>query len=200
MYNVLEKLRMGEALTAKDRQVHEQGLVSVLKQIHDELDAAVLAAYGWEDLTGFGNLSGLGASRVAADRDAQILERLVALNAERAAEEAQGLVRWLRPEYQAPDETPQPAARQAALLEVAETAEVAPPDGKQPWPDTLPARARAVRAALVNAAAPATARDLASFFRGRRTDNRLAELQAILETLAALGQATETEDGRFLAA
>jgi hypothetical protein len=41
MYNVLEKLRAGEPLTAKDKVVHEQGLVSVLRQIHDELDAAV---------------------------------------------------------------------------------------------------------------------------------------------------------------
>ncbi len=47
MYNVLEKLRSGEALTAKERQVHEQGLVSVLKQLHDELDLAVFDAYGW---------------------------------------------------------------------------------------------------------------------------------------------------------
>jgi hypothetical protein len=29
---------------------------------------------------------------------------LVALNAERAEEERNGLIRWLRPEYQAPDE------------------------------------------------------------------------------------------------
>jgi len=32
MYNVLEKLRSGEALTAKDKVIHEQGLVSVLKK------------------------------------------------------------------------------------------------------------------------------------------------------------------------
>jgi hypothetical protein len=32
--------------------------------------------------------------------DQQILEKLVALNAERAAEEAKGQIRWLRPEYQ----------------------------------------------------------------------------------------------------
>jgi len=52
MYNVLEQLRRGEPLGPKERQVHEQGLVSVLRQLHDELDAAVLAAYGWADLTG----------------------------------------------------------------------------------------------------------------------------------------------------
>ena len=47
MYNVLEKLRSGEPLTDKEKVTHEQGLVSVLKQIHDDLDAAVFDAYGW---------------------------------------------------------------------------------------------------------------------------------------------------------
>lgn len=46
MYNVLEKLRAVQELNAKERVIHEQGLVSVLKQIHDELDAAVFEAYG----------------------------------------------------------------------------------------------------------------------------------------------------------
>ncbi len=50
IYNVLEKLRRGEPLTSKDKLIHEQGLVSVLRQLHDDLDAAVLAAYGWEDV------------------------------------------------------------------------------------------------------------------------------------------------------
>ena len=40
-----------EALTAKEKVVHEHGLVGVLKSLHDELDAAVLQAYGWTDLT-----------------------------------------------------------------------------------------------------------------------------------------------------
>ena len=34
--------------------------------------------------------------------DAEILERVVALNSERAAEEAGGKVRWLRPDNQNP--------------------------------------------------------------------------------------------------
>src|SRR3546814_3787686 len=46
-----------------------------------------LEAYGWP-----ANLS-----------DEEVLTRLVALNKERAAEEAKGLIRWLRPEFQAPD-------------------------------------------------------------------------------------------------
>jgi hypothetical protein len=50
MYNVLEKLRSGEALNAKEKVIHDKGLVSVLKQIHDEIDHAVLEAYGWGDI------------------------------------------------------------------------------------------------------------------------------------------------------
>ena len=42
MYNVLEKLRAGEALSEKDKKIHDEGLVTVLKQIHDDLDEAVL--------------------------------------------------------------------------------------------------------------------------------------------------------------
>lgn len=34
--------------------------------------------------------------------DEEILQLLVALNAERTAEEQQGLIRWLRPEFQNP--------------------------------------------------------------------------------------------------
>ena len=48
--NVLAKLRTGEALTAKDKAIHDQGLVSVLRQIHDDLDAAMLESYGWGDM------------------------------------------------------------------------------------------------------------------------------------------------------
>ncbi|MFZ1574652.1 MAG: DNA methyltransferase, partial [Chromatiaceae bacterium] len=51
MYNVLDLLRRGAPLSPKDRQIHEQGLVAVLRPLHDDLDAAVLAAYGGEDLT-----------------------------------------------------------------------------------------------------------------------------------------------------
>src|SRR5690606_4964682 len=41
-YNVLEKLRRGDVLNAKDKVIHEHGLVGVLKSLHDELDVAVL--------------------------------------------------------------------------------------------------------------------------------------------------------------
>ena len=98
MYNVLEKLKTGEALNAKEKVIHEHGLVAVLKTLHDELDRAVLDAYDWSDLAQLlevvnGNAApgagGLPATREDCKRalDDALLERLVALNAERAAEE-----------------------------------------------------------------------------------------------------------------
>jgi len=81
MYNVLEKLKVSLPMTAKERAIHEMGLVSVLKSLHDELDAAVLEAYGWQDLLP----SPAGGRGAGGEGDETILERLVALNAERAA-------------------------------------------------------------------------------------------------------------------
>ncbi|BBI72512.2 hypothetical protein HAALTHF_21870n [Vreelandella aquamarina] len=110
MYNVMEKLRAGEELNAKEQTINQQGLVSTLLADHDALDRAVFNAYGWDDLAKA--LVGLpGATTPLPDKPAaqaeaeeELLMRLVALNKQRTAEEAQGKVRWLRPDYQAPEE------------------------------------------------------------------------------------------------
>jgi hypothetical protein len=175
MYNVLERLRVGEPLNERERATHEQGLVSVLRQIHDELDAAVAVAYGWPH----------------ALPDEEILERLVQLNAERAAEERRGLVRWLRPEYQ------RPAAGVAAGFD--EGFETAAPaaarEKKQEWPRTLPEQARALRHMLAAQPGVVTPEQLARKFMRARVE-RITEL---LQTLVSLGQAREVEAGRFAA-
>jgi len=174
MYNVLGKLRAAGTLTAKEKRIHEQGLVSVLKEIHDELDAAVFGAYGWShDLM-----------------DEQLLGRLVALNAERAEEERRGLVRWLRPEFQNPSGI-KPES-QVQLIE-GEEGEAAPaaPSAKGVWPKKLPAQIAAVRDLVLSSEASWTIERVASSFKGaRRTD-----VEAVLESLAALGVALCYGDG-----
>jgi len=106
LYNVLEKLRSSEPLTAKEKQIHDQGLFTVLRQIHDELDEAVLEAYGLSDLKGSAGVPPALANEESG-RDAHA--PLVVLNHERAAEEKRGLIRYLRPEYQNPTSAaPQP--------------------------------------------------------------------------------------------
>ncbi len=120
----------------------------------------------------------------------------MALNAERAAEEARGLVRWLRPEYQAPlaaaagpapadpDETP----GAAGALPPAEAA----PAG---WPAAPAEQAAAVRAALTGLGRPATAGEVAAAFDAAPA----ARIEEWLAVLAALGQARTDETERYTA-
>ena len=79
MYNVLEALRAGRELTAKEKPIHTQGLVSVLKELHDELDAAVLAAYG---LAGVPQADWLQRLAVGDRREREFREQLTGLNEE----------------------------------------------------------------------------------------------------------------------
>ncbi len=181
MYNVLEKLRSGEELSAKERVVHEQGLVSVLKQIHDELDAAVFAAYGWPvTLT-----------------DEEILERLVSLNHERAEEEKRGIVRWLRPEFQNPQGAKAPAQEQIPGTEIEPKKAVKGAAGgkgakveKRAWPKELPQQVAAVRDLLAEASALDLAKAKAAF-KGAKEE----ALAAALDSLAALGLAVASGAG-----
>ena len=168
LYNVLESLRAGQTLTPAERDIHDAGQVSVLRRLHDELDAAVAEAYGWpNDLPAAG-----------------IVARVVALNVARQAEEAAGLVRWLRPAFQAPAE--QRRAGQAAMP-VDQAQAVALPA----WPARDADRAVALRAAL--AAAPGRPADMSRRFQRANA----TKIRAILETLAALGQARKAADGRY---
>jgi hypothetical protein len=200
MYNVLEKLRSGEALNAKEKIIHEQGLVSVLRELHDELDRTVFAAYGWDDLAD--KLIGLpGAttplpdkSEAQAEAEEELLCRLVALNHERAAEEARGLIRWLRPEYQNPDHR-KVSASTAVITDQAEAdldaeVETVVAVGKQAWPKEMREQVATVRAALT--LQPHTVDSLATQF--KRSPK--AAVQSVLEALEELGMVAN-DDGRF---
>jgi hypothetical protein len=188
MYNVLEAVRAGTTLTAKEKKIYDQGLVGILKQLHDELDAAVADAYGWPDL-GAHSLSG-----VEGVRD-EILTRLVALNAERAAEEAQGNIRWLRPEYQAPTATTAPTGKQAKLDVDDETTATIAPAALRTWPSELPAQVSALSEVLGGLAAPASVEAIAAHFDGKKSKKRLEEMERLLETLRVLGLAGVGDDG-----
>jgi hypothetical protein len=170
LYNVLEKLRAGAPLTPAERDAHDAGQVSILYHLHTRLDEAVAVAYGWP----------------ATLSAPEIVTRVVALNALRAAEEAEGHVRWLRPEYQAPEEARRHAT-QGALAVDEVTMEASP------WPKSAPAQYVALRAAL--SGGPATPSEVARHFK-KAPVRRLREM---LRTLTALGQAREAPGGRFTA-
>lgn len=180
LYNVLEKVKAGAALTEAEADVKSRGRVLILKELHDQIDAAVFEAYGWPaDLT-----------------DEQILERLVALNAERAREEAAGHVRWLRPDYQIP-RFAKGVERKSGELDLGETV-VAIDTALPAFPTERDEAPLAVEQILLRAAGPLSQAEIARAFKkgGKRLEPRIARA---LNTLVRFGNVTLTADGRYLA-
>ena len=180
LYNVLEKLRAGttpDALEPANRRIFDEGLVLILKELHDRLDAAVADAYAWP--------ADLG--------DEDILARLVALNMDRAKEEARGQVRWLRPEHQIPRFG---SAKEKAELDLVgggmAIEGVAGPKPSFPAEDV--AQTAAVMSALAVASGPMDAPAVASTFKqGRRVAPKVG---AVLNALARMGFAASSDGGR----
>jgi hypothetical protein len=239
MYNLLEKLRAGEPFTDKDRDYNDRALVSTLKQIHDDLDVAVLEAYGWGDLVpllspspsgrgargeglnapspssptllpaGEGSRSPSPGGRGARGEglDDLILERLVALNADRAEEERNGHIRWLRPEYQAPDQSPLSSGRgsggegsggegqQQVLTGITEPEEtVIAPVEQQKFPTSFKDQLAAIRDLLRTQGGEWTVAQVKAQF--KNASRKQKAIQDCLDTLTELGViAVHTEDG-----
>jgi Fe2+ or Zn2+ uptake regulation protein len=191
MYNVLDKLRSGKTLNHNDERIKNDGLVLVLKDLHDQLDTLVFEAYGWPiDLD-----------------DEEILTRLVELNKERAAEEKEGKVRWLRPEYQIPRfgseaerarlEEERRRAREEALfaerqpsLDLEDSLQEMKP--RYPTGDELAETAAVIRV-MATAEEPLSISAICSYFsQGRQVEKRVA---STVFALARLGHLTSTDDG-----
>ncbi|MBY5939056.1 MULTISPECIES: class I SAM-dependent DNA methyltransferase [Marinobacter] len=187
IYNVLEKLRSGDELTDKEKTIHQQGLIAILRELHDELDHAVFEAYGWSDLEG--NLVGRpGATTPLPDKPAdqaeaeeELLMRLVDLNKQRAEEESRGIVRWLRPGYQAPDAVQ--TAVDIAPKAAAATSEAVTSKSKAAFPKAIPDQLRVLREALAERSY--TTENLAGLFKRKPVKS----VEEGLQSLVAVGMA-----------
>lgn len=194
MYNVLEKLRAKDVgsrnksghddmkieLTSEEERIKEEGLILILKELHDKLDRLVFQAYGWPE-----TLS-----------DEEILEKLVALNHERAAEERRGHVRWLRPDYQIPrfgKDVDKQAAKEEGAQIAADLGLREPSARKPSFPADPVAQTAAVFALLAGTRGPTNAEALAGHF--RKTKALEKTIFDVLESLARLGHVT-TKDGQ----
>lgn len=188
MYNVLEKVRLrppqgggGEPLTPAEHEIFDKALILTLKHLHDELDAAVADAYGWpRDLP-----------------QTEVLARLVALNKERAAEEARGLVRWLRPEYQIPRFGSKKDKEELELVggEGEGMREDKAVSAKPNFPAKDIEQTIAVTMALVRAAGPLSAAEIARQFKqGRKIENRI---EYTLKAMARMGELSSQDGLRF---
>lgn len=179
LYNVLERIREadagGAALTDKERTFHDAALVGVLRSIHQSLDEAVADAYGWP----------------AVLPEADVLDRMIALNAARRREEAEGTIRWLRPDLQKgrPGLAIQPelegfGGKGAADVPHPET-EVAA------WPKDRYEQIKAIRDLLASRPGTCTAPEVAAAFRSAS----LSAVRRHLEMLERIGFLAGYGDG-----
>lgn len=180
--------------------MHQAGLISVLKEIHDDIDRAVLASYGWEDLIPAlvgkpgATLPSLHKTPDQEAAEEDLLSRLVTLNQERTLEERRGNVRWLRPDYQISQlgvKAPKPEGEHVGVLDV-----VLPDSVDRPkWPSDGLEQIRLVRDMLGKAPAPTPPDAIAAAFDGKNTSKRKDRVGQVLETLVATGIARTGEHG-----
>jgi hypothetical protein len=180
LYNVVEKLKAGAALTETEEDVKRRGLAGVIRSLHEDIDRATAEAYGWpHDLP-----------------EEEILARLVALNAERAAEEAAGHVRWLRPDFQIP-RFGKGAAAVTGELDLGPVV-VAFDRDKPAFPKERYEQPLAVKRFLLSAGRPLDAGDVARAFKGPWKP-RIPRITAVLASLHRYGEIERLEDGRYAA-
>ena len=175
LYNLREKLKKGEAFDLVELDQRTRGRVDIIAELHDRIDDAVADAYGWpRDLT-----------------DEQIVERLVALNAERHAEEQQGKVRWLRPEYQIAKAglTQLPAKGKVEQIEALLPEAVAK---KPAFPRDAIGQTAAVLADLRGGGTMTAEAIARRYSQGRKVEKRIA---STLEALVRLGHVAADGEG-----
>ena len=130
--------------------------------------------------------------------DETILERLVALNAERAAEEARGHIRWLRPEFQNPQAAtaPQQAELDTGTPDEDEDAPAATSTAATkpaPWPKDTVDQVRAVADLLAASPVPLSMQEIEARFTSRGAWKK--RLPQLVDMLVALGRAEVREGG-----
>lgn len=178
LYNVVERLRAlrrdptEPPLSTVERAIHDAGLASRILELHDQIDAATAEAYGWP------------TDLLAED----MFKRLVDLNAARAAQEAEGDIKWLRPEYQAVHTTV------TAEEDVEMNLEVDAGEERPEFPGNGIERAGAIMAVLANADRGLSLEELASrFTQGMRARQPIISILLSLERTGAISRS----DGRY---
>jgi hypothetical protein len=185
LYNVLERLKAGarpDDLDAKERRIFDDGLVLIIRELHERLDAAVADAYGWPaDLP-----------------EEQVLANLVALNKERAKEEKRGIVRWLRPDYQIPrfgSEKEKAKQLEADFGTSVQAVEKAGPKPAFP-PDDIAQTGLVMNALIASGAALDAATIAAAFKQGRRV---MPAISSVLVSLYRMGLISTQDGGKTFA-
>lgn len=173
LYNLRDRKRSGEPLTVDEKRLCDAGRVGIIDDLHTRIDRCVERAYGWDD-------------RPDA---AAVLERLNTLNAARSAEEAQGQVRYLRPDFQ--------HSRRSGPPPVQVEADLRPPQAVRIGPTSPERLATVVLRTLRHEHRSMPTGVLIGRLglgRGRKVEARVDDMLAIL---SAAGTVRRTEAGWF---
>lgn len=109
----------------------------------------------------------------------ELLQRLVDLNHQRAAEEQKGKIRWLRPEYQNPAHaiTDATATQEQTAFDIpAAPAKTETTMAKTPWPKGIPEQIKALRAILDQYPGPANPATIGPNLQGRANQARCGNI------------------------
>lgn len=187
LYNVVAVLRArrdnpNEAidLSQEDETHISAWRCDTLLLLHDELDAAVLAAYGLR-------------ADISTD---DLLQQLVTLNLARAEGEAKGTIKWLRPAFQEPLWKKRTGAIQVALPQgaVQEDSEAKRPK----WPigddrESIRAQVAVLRDVLGRAGRPLTVDEITAGIAKPPRIRLTSAVEKHLQTLEVVGAFVSTE-------
>ena len=180
MYNVRQAILSGRRLTEAEQRSKDAGLVVALIDLHDQIDQLVAEAYGWPTTI----------------TDQEIVQRLIALNAERASEEAAGTVQWLRRDFQI-GHSEVPAPLRTGELDLGD--QVVAIDTSLPdFPKDRYEQPLAVKAVLAASSAAMDATAISRVFKGPARA-RVQRVEAVLRVLALYGDVMALPDGKFAA-
>lgn len=173
LYNARARLSAPGAISSAERAVHDRGRIGILDHLHQRIDRLTAQAYGWPvDLS-----------------DAETAARLARLNQARAAEEALGQARFIRPAYQTGRVGP---ASPPLQIEAAPASLTIP----TPLPDDPGRLAAALLTRLRRSGMPMRPEELATTFEGGGLRKRRT-IEHTLAVLAVSGAVQRLDSGWF---
>jgi hypothetical protein len=203
MYNGLERLRDIKAgapvdpLSNDELDFHKVAQISILDEIHSDIDHLMFRAYGWLDIASsiIGRPGGVTPSVFKNENqdnaEEELLKRLVRLNAERSKAEESGDIMWIRGDFQIAKLALKAPSKGRGSQAEADLTESAAPAEKIAWPKDGLEQIKVVRAALGDADAPISIPDLDARFKGGR--KRRDRLAALLAYMSETGMVREQE-------
>lgn len=173
LYNARAQRSSASALAAEQGAHLERARIGVLDHLHRRIDQLVARAYGWPDDMA----------------DCQVAARLARLNLQRAEEEALGLVRFIRPQYQGRRIRADPSGVQTE-------AALAPPMERPPLPQEPGQLASALLSSLRRSGVPMAPDALAQGFAGGGPRKR-RRIEHALAVLSVSGAVQRSDGGWF---